>query len=145
QIKAIENVAEKQVVERIRPTDEDVFGLARNEGTSEACVQVFFIRGTQMVGRDLFTLDGVQDETDAAVLGSFLKQSYESAVYIPKHVVVPFHVAESAEIAAWLTEQRGSKVNIAVAQRGGRRRMTDLATENARESLDMLRVRWLSD
>src|SRR5690606_37026936 len=125
--------------------DEDVFGLARNEGTSEACVQVFFIRGTQMVGRDFFTLDGVQDETDAEVLGSFLKQFYESAVYIPKHVVVPFHVAESAEIAAWLTEKRGSKVNIAVAQRGVRRRMTDLATENARESLDMLRVRWLSD
>ena len=60
QIKAVENVAEKQVVERIRPTDEDVFGLARNEGTSEACVQVFFIRGTQMVGRDFFTLNPVE-------------------------------------------------------------------------------------
>ncbi len=50
------------------PTDEDVFGLARDASTekraaSEACVQVFFIRGTQMVGRDFFTLDGVQDET----------------------------------------------------------------------------------
>jgi excinuclease ABC subunit C len=145
QIKAVENVAEKQFVERIRPTDEDVFGLARSEGTSEACVQVFFIRGTQMVGRDFFTLDGVQDESDGEVLGSFLKQFYESAVYIPKHVVVPFPVAESAEIAEWLTERRGTKVNVAVAQRGVRRRMTELATENARESLDMLRVRWLAD
>jgi excinuclease ABC subunit C len=145
QIKAVENVAEKQFVERIRPTDEDVFGLARTEGTSEACVQVFFIRGTQMVGRDFFTLDGVQDESDASVLGSFLKQFYESAVYVPKHVVVPFPVSESSEIAEWLTERRGSKVNVAVAQRGVRRRMTELATENARESLDMLRVRWLSD
>jgi excinuclease ABC subunit C len=145
QIKAVENVAEKQFVERIRPTDEDVFGLARSEGTSEACVQVFFIRGTQMVGRDFFTLDGVQDESDGEVLGSFLKQFYESAVYIPKHVVVPFPVAESGDIAEWLTERRGTKVDVAVAQRGVRRRMTDLAAENARESLDMLRVRWLAD
>jgi excinuclease ABC subunit C len=145
QVKAVESVAEKQFVERIRPTDEDVFGLARTEGSSEACVQVFFIRGTQMVGRDFFTLDGVQDESDGEVLGSFLKQFYESAVYIPKHVVVPFAVTESAEIADWLTERRGTKVNIAVAQRGVRRRMTELATENARESLDMLRVRWLAD
>ena len=145
QIKAVESVAEKQFVERIRPTDEDVFGLARTEGSSEACVQVFFIRGTQMVGRDFFTLDGVQDESDAEVLGSFLKQFYESAVYIPKHVVVPFPVAESGDIAEWLTERRGTKVNVAVAQRGVRRRMTELATENARESLDMLRVRWMAD
>jgi excinuclease ABC subunit C len=145
QLRAVESVAEKQFVERIRPTDEDVFGLARVEGTDEACVQVFFIRGTQMVGRDFFTLDGVQDEPDGAVLGSFLKQFYESAVYIPKHVVVPYSVPESGLIAEWLTEKRGTRVSVAVAQRGIRRRMTELATENARESLDMLRVRWLAD
>ena len=145
QLRAVESVAEKQNVERIRPTDEDVFGLARVVGTDEACVQVFFIRGTQMVGRDFFTLDGVQDEPDGEVLGSFLKQFYESAVYIPKHVVVPFAVPESALISEWLTEKRGTNVNVAVAQRGVRRRMTEMATENARESLDMLRVRWLAD
>jgi excinuclease ABC subunit C len=145
QLRAVESVAEKQVVERIRPTDEDVFGLARVEGTDEACVQVFFIRGTQMVGRDFFTLDGVKDEPDGEVLGSFLKQFYESAVYVPKHVVVPFAVPESGLMAEWLTGKRGTKVNVAVAQRGVRRRMTDLAAENARESLDMLRVRWLAD
>src|SRR5688572_28630967 len=145
QLKAVENVAEKQFVERIRPTDEDVFGLARADGSSEACVQVFFIRGTQMVGRDFFTLDGVDNEADGDVLGSFLKQFYESAVYVPKHVVVPFAVPESGLIAEWPTERRGSKVDIAVAQRGIRRRMTELATENARESLDMLSARWLAD
>jgi excinuclease ABC subunit C len=145
QTKAVENVAEKQFVERIRPTDEDVFGLGRSDGTSEACVQVFFIRGTQMVGRDFFTLDGVQDEADGDVLGSFLKQFYESAVYVPKHVVVPFPIPESGLIAEWLTEKRGAKVDIAVAQRGVRRRMVDLAAENARESLDMLSARWLAD
>jgi excinuclease ABC subunit C len=151
QIKAVESVAEKQFVERIRPTDEDVFGLARGgtstvrSDSSEACVQVFFIRGTQMVGRDFFTLDGVQDEPDGEVLGTFLKQFYESAVYVPKSVVVPFAVPESGLIAEWLSEKRGSNVSIAVAQRGVRRRMVELATENARESLDMLRVRWLAD
>jgi excinuclease ABC subunit C len=150
QIKAVENVAEKQVVERIRPTDEDVFGLARDPSTEtrkgeEACVQVFFIRGTQMVGRDFFTLDGVRDETDGEILRSFLQQFYESAVYVPKTVVVPFAVPEASLIEEWLTGKRGSKVTVAVAQRGTRRRMVELATENARESLDMLRVRWLAD
>jgi len=66
-------------------------------------------------------------------------------VYVPKTVVVPFAVPEAALIGAWLSERRGSKVSIVVAQRGVRRRMTELATANARESLDMLRVRWLAD
>ncbi len=118
QLQAVESVAEKQFVERIRPTDEDVFGLARVDETAEACVQVFFIRGTQMVGRDFFTLDGVQDETDADVLGSFLKQFYESAVYVPKFVVVPFAVPEAALIAEWLTREARLEGDIAVAQRG---------------------------
>jgi excinuclease ABC subunit C len=143
QLRAIESVAEKQVVERTRPADEDVFGLARDE--TEGCVQVFFIRGIQMVGRDFFTLDGVKDESDAGVLGSFLKQFYESAVYVPKTVVVPFPVAEANLIADWLSERRGSRVTVAVAQRGPRRKLVDLAGENARESLQMLRVRWLAD
>jgi excinuclease ABC subunit C len=143
QLRAIESVAEKQVVERTRPADEDVFGLARDE--TEGCVQVFFIRGIQMVGRDFFTLDGVKDEPDAGILGSFLKQFYESAVYVPKTVVVPFPIAEANLIADWLSERRGSRVTIAVAQRGPRRKLVDLAVENARESLQMLRVRWLAD
>jgi excinuclease ABC subunit C len=150
QLRAVESVAEKQLVERIRPTDEDVFGLARDPSTEtrageEACVQVFFIRGTQMVGRDFFTLDGVRDETDGEILRSFLEQFYESAIYIPKFVVVPFAVPEAEIIEEWLTEKRGSKVQIVVAQRGNRRKMVQLASENAKESLDMLRVRWLAD
>lgn len=143
QVQAVERVAEKQVVERIRPTDEDVFGMARTQG--EACVQVFFVRGIQMVGRDFFTLDGVSDEADTDVLGSFLKQFYESALYVPKFVVVPIAVPETDLIEAWLSEKRGTKVQIVVAQRGTRRRMVELAAENARESMDMLRARWLAD
>lgn len=143
QLQAVERVAERQFVERIRPTDEDVFGLARD--ATQACAQVLFLRGTQMVGRDFFTLDGVNDERDADVLGAFLKQFYESAVHVPKFVVVPIAVPESDLIAEWLSDRRGSKVALVVAQKGTRRRMTEMAAENARESLDMLRVRWLAD
>jgi excinuclease ABC subunit C len=87
----------------------------------------------------------VQDEKDTDVLGAFIKQFYESAVYVPKNVVVPFAVPEASLIEEWLSEKRGSKVVIAVAQRGTRRRLTEMATQNARESMDQLHVRWLSD
>jgi excinuclease ABC subunit C len=143
QIRAIERVSEKQVTAYTRPVDEDVFGLARADG--EACVQVFFIRGTKMIGADHFTLDGTQEEADAEVMGSFLKQFYESATYVPRHIVLPLAVPEEELIQAWLVERRGGPVQLLIPRRGEKRRLVEMAADNARESLAMERVKWLAD
>jgi excinuclease ABC subunit C len=143
QIRAIERVSEKQVTAYTRPVDEDVFGLARANG--EACVQVFFIRGTKMIGGDHFTLDGAREEADAEVMGSFLKQFYESATYVPRRVVLPLAVPEQGLIGDWLAQRRGGALQLLVPQRGEKRRLVAMAADNARESLEMERVKWLAD
>jgi excinuclease ABC subunit C len=143
QIRAIERVSEKQVTAYTKPVDEDVFGLARADG--EACVQVFFIRGTKMVGGDHFALDGTREEADAEVMGSFLKQFYESATYVPRRIVLPLGVPEQELIRDWLAGRRGGSVQLLVPQRGEKRRLVGMAVENARESLEMERVKWLAD
>lgn len=143
QIKAIEAVSEKQVTASTKPADEDVFGLARADG--EAMVQVLFVRGTKMVGADSFSVDGSAGESDADVMGGFLKQFYESSTYIPRTVVVPMTVPEQPLIEQWLSERRGTRVRIVVPRRGEKRRLVAMAEENAREALAMQRVRWLAD
>jgi len=143
QIQAIERVTERQAVASTRPSDEDVFGLAR--GNDECVVQVLFVRGVRMVGVDNFTLDGTRDEPDDAVMASFIKQFYESATYVPRRVVVPVRLPEQPLIEEFLTERRGSRVEILVPQRGEKRRLADMAAKNAREALDMARVKWLAD
>jgi excinuclease ABC subunit C len=143
QVRAIERVSEKQVTAYTKPVDEDVFGLARADG--EACVQVFFIRGTKMVGADHFALDGTREEADAEVMGSFLKQFYESATYVPRRIVLPFDVPEQGLIRDWLAGRRGGSVQLLVPQRGEKRRLVGMAVDNARESLEVERVKWLAD
>ncbi len=143
QIESIERVTERQTVASTKPADEDIFGLARSE--ADAVVQVFFVRGVKMVGVDSFSLDGTKDEADADVMGAFIKQFYESAAYIPKHIFVPVELPERELIESWLSERRGSKVEIAVPQRGEKRSLVEMAGKNARESLDMSRVKWLAD
>jgi excinuclease ABC subunit C len=120
-----------------------VFGLAR--GDDESVVQVLFIRGVRMVGVDNFTLDGTRDEPDDGVIASFIKQFYESATYVPRRVIVPEPLPEQEQIEAYLGERRGSRVEILVPQRGEKRRLTAMAAKNAREALDMARVKWLAD
>ncbi len=143
QIRAIERTVERQMLSTTKKEDLDVYGLAR-EG-DRACVQVFFVRGTQMTGRDHFVLEGVTGESDEAVLGSLLQQYYESAQSIPKLVVVPIEPEGRADLEAVLTEKRGANVEIRVARRGEKRQLLQMAGENAAEALDNLKVRWLSD
>jgi excinuclease ABC subunit C len=142
QVQAVERVTERQAVASTKPADEDIFGLAR--GDDEAVVQVLFVRGIKMVGVDSFTLDGTKDEADGDVMASFIKQFYESATYVPKRVVVPLQLPEHALIESWLAERRGTNVELLVPQRGEKRRLVEMAASNARESLDMARVKWLA-
>ena len=143
QIEAIGKVTERQQMATTKPVDMDVFGLARDE--DEACVQVFFVRGTKVVGRDHFMLQGVREESDAQVLGSFLEQFYGSAVYIPRDILLPARPGEAPLIMLWLSGRRGKQVHITVPQKGERRKLVDLANENARQALEMNRVKWLAD
>lgn len=143
QIRAVERTVERQVIATTKKEDMDVFGLAR-EG-DQACVQVFFVRGTHMIGRDTFMLEGTSGEDDGAVLGSFLEQYYESAQYIPKLVVVPVEPAERDEIQEMLASRREANVEIRVPARGEKRHMVQMANENAREALEVSRVKWLAD
>ena len=143
QLQAIDRVTERQAVASTKRADEDVFGVTRGEG--EAVVQVLFIRGTRMVGTDSFTLDGTKDETDADVMASFVKQYYESATYVPRKVYVPVALPEQELIEAFLSERRGTKVQISAPARGEKRRLVEMASNNAREAMERAHIKWLAD
>ncbi|MGA2285962.1 MAG: excinuclease ABC subunit UvrC, partial [Dehalococcoidia bacterium] len=119
------------------------FGLARSDGEAE--VQVLFVRGTKMIGGDHFPLDGAKGEPDAEVINGFLKQFYESSTYVPRAVLLPLEIPESAEIEEWLSERRGGRVRLTTPRRGNKRRLVAMATDNAREALEVARLRWLTD
>ncbi|MBI5288990.1 MAG: excinuclease ABC subunit UvrC [Chloroflexi bacterium] len=143
QLQSIDRVTERQTVASTRPADEDVFGLARGE--TDAVVQVLFVRGTRMVGADSFTMEGTRDESDADIMASFIKQFYESATYVPRTVIVPVTLPEQEMIEAMLSERRGGRVQVLVPRRGEKRGLVEMAANNARESMDMAKVKWLAD
>jgi len=143
QIQAVERVTERQAMATAAAVDTDVFGVARQD--NQACVQVFFIRGGKVIGRDAFTLEGVADEPDDQVMASFLKQFYQSATYVPRRLLLPTRPTEAPLIQAWLSEKRGRKTELVVPQRGSKRHLVATAEDNAREALQVMRARWLAD
>ena len=143
QAEAIRRVTERQQMATTTPLDADVFALARQD--DEACVQVFFVRGTVVADTDSFMLEGTTDSSDAEVLGAFLAQFYESATYVPRLLLLPQEPTDREQLEVMLREQRGRTVEVAVPVRGERRALVTSAEDNARESLRMHHVRWVAD
>jgi excinuclease ABC subunit C len=144
QIRSVEKVTERQRVVDAAMKDQDVVAFARANG--DACVEVFFIRGGKLIGREDFLLEGTRDEEAGQIMSSFVTQFYESAAYVPPEIVLQNHVAEAEVIESWLREKRGGhKVAINVPSRGRGKKLVDLVAQNAAEVLAQMRAKWLAD
>ncbi len=145
QLKAIQNIIERQrIVFAADYIDSDVLAMARSDG--EACVQVFFIRGGKLIGREYFILEGTEDAGDNEVLEQFITQFYTEAANIPEQVMLPHQLEEARIISQWLRSKRGGeKVEFFVPSEGQPRDLVQMATENATETLQALRAQWQAD
>ncbi len=143
QLKAIRRITARQKVIGASDTDQDVIAFAREEG--DACVQVFFIRHGKLIGREYFMLDNTEGESDPEILQEFLTQFYDDAAYIPKEVLLPNEIEEANIIEEWLHRKRNTKVTIQVPQRGKKRDLVQMATENAHDTLATIRQQWAAD
>ena len=142
-LRAVERTIEQQKVAAFSRAEQDVIGMARQEG--DACLQLFSIRNGKMIGREHFMLEGARDVSDGEVLASFLQQYYAVSERPPREVHLPSAAADAAGLSAFLAERRGSSVALRVPQRGEKRRMVALATQNAVEALARERAEWLAD
>jgi excinuclease ABC subunit C len=139
---AIEKISERQQVLRSVDEDQDVIAFAREDGS--AVVQVLFVRGGKLVNAEPFTLQGAEDESDQALLASFITQFYAKAPNVPPTLLLADHVEEPMMIAAWLEKKCGQRVELSVPRSGERQDLVALATANARQKLEELRLQWLN-
>jgi excinuclease ABC subunit C len=144
QLRAVENVVARQKVISADYIDSDVIAMARSNG--DACVQVFFIRGGKLIGREYFLLEGTEEAPDAGVMAAFIKQFYDQAPTIPPQVLLPHEVEEAQIIQQWLNQRSsGQKVEILVPLHEQQQDLVQLASENAAETLAALQAQWQAD
>ncbi|MBG7609546.1 MAG: excinuclease ABC subunit UvrC, partial [Anaerolineae bacterium] len=142
QLRAIQKVVERQkVVFPADYVDSDIIAMARSE--REACMQIFFIRGGKLIGREYFLMEGTDDTPNANVLSEFIKQFYDQAPTVPSQVMLPHEVDETKIIEEWLNTRRdGKKVKMLVPKRGQKRDLVKMAAENAADTLSSLQTQW---
>ncbi|MCX5994505.1 MAG: excinuclease ABC subunit UvrC [Chloroflexi bacterium] len=143
QLQAVESVTEGQKIISAGAGDEDVIAFARER--DEACVQIFFVRSGKLIGRENFILEGTQDEETGQIMASFIQQFYGSAPYVPPQILVQNEPQDMTVMSSWLKSLRGGKVSLKVPQRGQKKKLVDMVTENAEQALAQLKAKWLAD
>ena len=131
---AVRRLTERQAVEKRSVGDVDIVGIAVDG--DKAAVQIFPLRGGRMIDRYGFHLENVEGQESSALLETFCVEYYGSAPSIPPQIVVPRDAGETAALEAFLSERRGSRVEVRVAERGEKRRLLELAEQNARLALE---------
>ncbi|TML51897.1 MAG: excinuclease ABC subunit UvrC, partial [Actinobacteria bacterium] len=131
---AVRRLSERQAVEKRSVGDVDVLGLAADG--DKAAVQIFPLRGGRMIDRYGFHLENVEGQETSALLEAFCVEYYGSAPSVPPQIVVPREAGDVSALEEFLSERRGARVEVRAAERGEKRRLQELATQNARLALD---------
>ncbi len=139
QIQAIEKVHEGQKVLHLSNENVDVIALAQE--ARDAWVEVFFIRQGKLVGRENFLMHRSDGDEPAEVLAAFVKQFYTANPYVPRSVLLQHLPDDMAAIEAWLRSKRQGAVRLHVPQRGEKRRLVEMVSQNAEQGLKQLQIR----
>lgn len=128
-LSSVKQVAQKQKITNADGEDKDIIALANDD--TDAVVQVFFIRGGKLIGRDHFHVRVGTEQSEDNILNNFVKQFYSGTPFIPREIMLQKKIEDMEILEQWLSEKRGRKVIIRVPQKGMKEKLVELAKKNA--------------
>ena len=132
---AIERIGEKQKVANISENNIDVIGIAKSE--LQVCIEIFFVRGSKMVGREHYFFPELKDMEDREILGGFIKQYYLEKDDIPNKIMLREELEDKEVIEKWLTEKcNNRKVELVSPKKGQKLRFVEMAENNSKVTLE---------
>lgn len=142
EINALERILEKQKITTTTQEDQDVIACYRS--TFGTCVAIFFVRGGKLLGMENFFFDDVEED-EGELLQQFVVQFYSNVEYVPKLVLLHKEVPDMGTLEQYLSEKRGSKVEIRVPKRGEKSELMDMAVLNAQAAFEQMRFKQVKE
>jgi excinuclease ABC subunit C len=143
QATAARRAMESQEMVLTQPEDLDLVGMVEDD--LEAAFQVFFVRRGRVMGRKGWIVDRVEELDRPQLIASFLRELYMEREEVPPRILVPEMPDDADLLTEWLGRRRDGRTSIAVPERGAKRRLLDVVTQNAREQFQRHKLRRASD
>ncbi|MBR3002392.1 MAG: excinuclease ABC subunit UvrC [Clostridia bacterium] len=131
---ALIKVSEKQKVSNINEKAIDVIGIAKSE--LQVCVEIFFVRGSKMIGREHYFFPELKDMEDSEILSGFIKQYYLENPNIPSKIMLQEELDDKTLLEDWLSQEADKKVELKNPKKGEKLRFVEMAENNAKVTLE---------
>ncbi len=131
---AIERVSAKQKVSNISENNIDVIGIAKSE--MQVCVEIFFVRGSKMIGREHYFFSDLKEMEDKEILSGFIKQYYIDNPNLPNKIMLREELEDKELIEEWLSKEAGRKVQLKSPKKGEKLRFVEMAELNSKVTLE---------
>jgi excinuclease ABC subunit C len=132
--RAVMSLTEKQTVVSQGGMDQDVIGIYA--GSGKVCFMIFFVRGGKLMGRDQFVMEYEGDDVHGETAYDFITQYYSGSLIFPREIIVSHEFEDHALLEEWLSSKAGRKVSLLFPKRGDRKRLLEMAVDNAVEYMD---------
>ena len=133
-ILSIERISEKQKVSNVSENNIDVIGIYKND--ISVCIEIFFVRGSKMIGRENYFFDELKDMEEAEIVSGFIKQYYIDKKELPNKIMLRHSLEEKELLEKWLSEKAGKKVELKSPQKGEKLRFVEMAELNSKITLE---------
>lgn len=132
QLLAVKEIVKEQHISESSAHNRDVVSMAL--GAHYGVVQLFFVRSGKIVGREHFFLEQIEEESEQDVLANFLQQYYSVADYLPKEILISHSLGDTllSQVETLLSAKKGSRIKLVTPQKGDKRRLIELALDNAK-------------
>ena len=142
-IKAIERILEKQKVSGLRYETFDLISCVKND--NEAMIIVFNIRKGNMIAHEKFRIERTESTEVEEIIRLFLYDYYSKSIFIPNSILVSEYPSEKNIIKDFLENKSKKKINISIPVRGTKKKLLEMGTSNAKESLKQWQIKWIND
>ena len=142
-IKAIERILEKQKVSGLRYETFDLISCVKND--NEAMIIVFNIRKGNMIAHEKFRIERTDTTEIEEIIRLFLYDYYSKSIFIPNSILVSEYPSEKNIIQDFLENKSKKKINITIPVRGTKKKLLEMGTSNAKESLKQWQIKWIND
>lgn len=129
-LESVRKVSEKQKITDSDQEDKDIIALAKDD--RDCVIQVFFVRGGKMIGREHYYMTNVSDMSKSMIVQEFIKQFYGGTPFIPREIFLQCDIEEQELLEQWLGGLRGSRVYLRVPKKGMKEKLVELAANNAK-------------
>ena len=132
-LKMLDKIKLRRITALNRFVNADVIAVATNG--VYAAINMLFIRSGRMQGGKNFAVSDAEEDNGERI-SSFITQYYASGVELPDEIMISAPVQDAEALSGYFKKEFSKSVRIYVPERGDKRKLVEMAIENAEDYLE---------